>query len=516
MIAVPKHAVLTMRGRIRPARLNSLLSNRVIRSRWHACHAGRERQLEPHRWRAKWAPWLRKGQCGKQCQASPVNARESRRMSIEAWYLLIGALLILVVVANTHIQRWPVSTAIAYLAIGWGLGAAGLIQLDGVRHAKWLEHATELGVIIPLFSAGLKLRLPISDRAWRCPLALAFIAMAVTVGLLSLLGYAALGLPLGAAIILGAVLAPTDPVLASEVQVAKPGDRDQLRFRLTAEAGMNDGTAFPFVMLGLGLLQLHEIGRGGGRWILVDVIWAVLGGIATGAVCGWLVARWIVHLRQTRKSALGGDDFVALGMIALTYGLAVAAHTYGFLAVFAAGVAVRTVERRMTGHEHPLDVRDVPEPISRLAAHPEGAPGYLASAVLQFSEQLERMAELGLVLAAGAMIASTRFDPTAICVALLLLFVIRPVSTVAITAFFKTPRRESLLAAWFGIRGIGSLYYLFYAIDKGLPEPLARQLIGLVLPAVAISVCLHGATAGPLMARYERWQQRKHEQDPGR
>ncbi len=118
-------------------------------------------------------------------------------MKIEAWYLVIGLLLLLVVVANTHIRRWPVSTAITYLAIGWGLGAAGFIHLDGIRHATWLEHATEVGVIVSLFSAGLKLRIRITDKVWQCPVALAFVAMAVTVALVSSLGYFALGLPLG-------------------------------------------------------------------------------------------------------------------------------------------------------------------------------------------------------------------------------------------------------------------------------------------------------------------------------
>jgi NhaP-type Na+/H+ or K+/H+ antiporter len=158
----------------------------------------------------------------------------------------------------------------------------------------------------------------------------------------------------------------------------------------------------------------------------------------------------------------------------------------------------------MSGHAKPIEVNEVPVPIEKLETDPKGAPGYLASAVLEFNEQLERMAELALVLAAGALIATTPFNPVALAVGAVLILVIRPLSTYPITSYFGASRHESLLVAWFGIRGVGSLYYLFYAVHHGVDDALAEQLVGLVLPIVALSICIHGATAGPLMARYER------------
>ena len=138
-------------------------------------------------------------------------------MELARWYVLIGGLLIVLVIASGTLRRLPISTAMLYLAIGWVTGKLGWIALDAAGHARLLEVATEIALIVSLFAAGLKLRRPLSSRLWRLPVALAFGAMALTVGLVALAGSLWLGLPLGAAVILGAVLAPTDPVLATEV-----------------------------------------------------------------------------------------------------------------------------------------------------------------------------------------------------------------------------------------------------------------------------------------------------------
>ena len=128
--------------------------------------------------------------------------------------------------------------------------------------------------------------------------------MLITVGLVAFAGVVGLGLSVGAAVVLGAVLAPTDPVLASDVQMRHPSDQDNVRFSLTGEAGMNDGTAFPFLMLGLGLLGLHNLGSAGWRWFLVDVLWATAGGLAVGALLGVLTSRFVLYLRREHREAL--------------------------------------------------------------------------------------------------------------------------------------------------------------------------------------------------------------------
>ena len=169
-----------------------------------------------------------------------------------------------------------------YLLIGIALGPwwHGVIRVDPILHAPWLHHAAEVSVIISLFTVGMKLRLPLLDRRLRPALCLAFVSMTITVGLVATAGVWLLGLPLGAAVLLGGILAPTDPVLASDVQTKDPHDQNKLRLTLTAEGGLNDGTAFPFVLLGLGLLGLHDLGENGQRWWLMDVAWAVFGGLS--------------------------------------------------------------------------------------------------------------------------------------------------------------------------------------------------------------------------------------------
>jgi NhaP-type Na+/H+ or K+/H+ antiporter len=244
------------------------------------------------------------------------------------------------------LKRLPVSTAMICLAIGLALGPFGaeLIRLDPIRDAEFLERLTEVAVIVSLFTAGLKLRLPLRDRRWLVPLRLAVVSMVLTVGLIAIAGRLILELPWGAAVLLGAILAPTDPVLASDVQVESPWAPDRLRFGLTGEAGLNDGTAFPFVMLGLGMLGARELGSFGWRWLAVDVVWAVAAGLAIGGLLGTAVGRFVLYLRREHREGLGPDEFLALGLIALSYGVAIAVEAYGFLAVFAAGLALRRVE----------------------------------------------------------------------------------------------------------------------------------------------------------------------------
>lgn len=267
------------------------------------------------------------------------------------WCVIIGALFISMALVSSVLKRLPLTTSILYLGAGIALGPLGfkLLDLNAVSQAHALERITEVAVLVSLFTSGLKLRLSLKDPMWQLPLRLAFGSMVLTVALISAIGVYGLGLPLGASILLGAILSPTDPVLASDVQVEDAGDRDRLRFSLTGEAGLNDGTAFPFVMLGLGLLGLHELGEGGWRWIAIDVLWSIVGGLAIGAGCGTLVGSLVLYLRREHKEAVGLDDFLALGLIAFSYGAALLCHSLGFLAVFAAGVALRATERRHAG-----------------------------------------------------------------------------------------------------------------------------------------------------------------------
>ncbi|HYH81923.1 MAG TPA: cation:proton antiporter, partial [Longimicrobium sp.] len=374
------------------------------------------------------------------------------------WFVLVGILFVGMALSRSVLQRLPLSTAMLYLVVGVALGphGAGLLDVDVVAQAAVWERVTEVAVLISLFAAGLKLSVPLSDGRWLLPLRLATVSMTLTVGLVALVGVWAMGLSWGAAILLGAILAPTDPVLASDVQVTHPSDRDRLRFGLTGEAGLNDGAAFPFVMLGLGLLGLHDIGVGGWRWFAVDVAWAVAAGLGAGALLGTLIGRLVLYLRKTHQEAVGLDDFLALGLIALAYGVALLAHGYGFLAVFAAGLALRRIERRATGGgEPPREVvaAAASADAETLATDPEKAPAFMAQAALGFTEQIERIGELAVVLLLGGMISWRSLPPSALWFIPLLLLVIRPAAVHAGLLGSRTTGPQRRLIAWFGIRG---------------------------------------------------------------
>ncbi|HET9960421.1 MAG TPA: cation:proton antiporter, partial [Polyangiaceae bacterium] len=363
-----------------------------------------------------------------------------------------------------------------------------------------LERLSEVAVLISLFTAGLKLNAPFEDSRWALPFRLAFVSMAASVGLTTLVGVMVMGLPLGVAVLCGAVLAPTDPVLASDVQVEHAGDRDRLRFALTGEAGLNDGSTLPFILLGLGLLGLHPLGETGWRWLLLDVLWSTAAGAAIGFLIGTSIGRVVVHLRTRHKEALGLDEFLTLGLIALAYGVAVICSSNGFLSVFAAGLALRRIQARHKQSEL------APQGVSRaeLAASPEQAPTYMTEAVLDFNEQLERLGELTLVLLVAGTLRLDQTPEAALWFVPLLLGCIRPLSVWLGTLASRSTGQQRALMGWFGIRGIGSVYYLMFIINHGLPEPYRSLLVGLTLTTVAVSIVVHGISVTPLMNQYTR------------
>ena len=424
-------------------------------------------------------------------------------MPFTAWFLALGALFIVMALAGSAVKRLPFSPAMLYLGAGVLLGPriAGLVELDPIADATLLERLSEIAVIVSLFTTGLKLRVPLRHRLWRAPLRLAFLTMILTVAGVTVAGFYLLGLSLGAAVLLGAVVAPTDPVLASDVQVEHEHDTETVRFGLTGEAGLNDGAAFPFVMLGLGLLGLHELGDWGWRWLAVDVAWGVIAGLVVGAACGAAIARLVLYLRHHHREALGLDEFLALGLIALAYGLSLLVGAYGFLAVFAAGVALGRTERQSPEAAPPTTVDTAAR-----ASEPGGpdVPVTMAQAVLTFNEQFERLAEVALVLCVGAMVTQVSWpDHGAVFLAALLL-VIRPLAVYLGLLGVGLSGVQLAFMSWFGVRGVGSLYYLSYALVFGVFGGEARLLADLTLIVITASIVLHGVSVTPLMRLYQR------------
>jgi sodium/hydrogen antiporter len=426
---------------------------------------------------------------------------------LTTWFLLIGAFLLLMVLVGTLLQRLPISAAIIYLLIGVALGqyGLGLITLDPMLHAKTLELVAEVAVLISLFTVGLKLRVSVFDRAWRLPLRLAGGTMIITIGLIAALAMVVFNLALGPALLLGAILAPTDPVLASDVQVRNAGDKDRVRFGLTGEGGLNDGIAFPFVMLGLGLMGLHEIGADGYRWFWHDVVWSIATGVSSGWLCGFFVGYWVLYLRRVHREALGLEEFLVLGLIAFSYGLALLIHGYGFLAVFAAGLGLRRIGRVSFTAAPSTASRPVQQPVVDDTNENEATetPPEMANALIDFNEQLERIVEVAVVVLLGSIITTQSFTPAVLWFCALLFIFIRPTAVILGLVGSRTPRRQIRLLAWFGIRGLGSLYYLMFAINHGLPDEVAEAFVNLVFGVIATSIVVHGISATPLMERYQ-------------
>ena len=433
-------------------------------------------------------------------------------MNFDLLYILIGVLLVSVAMLASSVKRLPLSETMIYLAVGAAFGPLGLgfLVIDAEALSGLLERLAEIAVIISLFTTGLKLRVPLHDPQWWIPIGLASGSMVLTVGMVTIVGMFGLGLPLGGAVLLGAVLAPTDPVLASGVQLEDVRDRNRLRFSLTGEAGLNDGTAFPFVMLGLGLCGLHELGAGGWKWWVIDVVWAIGAGLSIGAVCGALIGRAVIYLRREHHEGTGRDELLALGLIALSYGAAVQVHAYGFLAVFAAGLALRAVERRHTGNELPpeeLATEAILKP-DEIATHPEKAPAHMAGAVLAVNEQMERIVEVALVLVIAAALSPQYLRIDEMWFIAVLFLVIRPIAVHVGLLRQKITTSERRLISWFGIRGIGSLYYLMFVVNQGLPNDLTSQLISLTLTTIAVSIIAHGITVTPMMNWYQNRRRR--------
>ncbi len=384
--------------------------------------------------------------------------------------------------ALSHQRERAFSASLIYL--GLGLAAATIIDIldvdwiDPLADAELVEHLAEFAVIVALFGTGLKIDRALDSRAWGSVARLLVIVMPLTIGAVTLFGVAAMGLSLGAALLLGAILAPTDPVLAGDVGIGPPGDEEEREpnFALTAEAGLNDGLAFPFVLGGV--FVATEGGTGWvGEWLAADVLYAIAVGVAVGAAGGYLIAASIVRLRNSDLLTPALDGWVAVGAVLLVYGIGEIAGGYGFLAAFASGLAFRRYEQ---GHELHRSVHD-------------GA------------EVVEKFSELALILLLGSMVTIGGLGEAGAGGWLLvpvLLLVIRPLATLVGFAGSRVSPGDRAFIGWFGVRGIGSLYYVAVAIGLGaLPADDERTLFWTVAACVVGSIVVHGITAAPVSRR---------------
>lgn len=441
-------------------------------------------------------------------------------MSFILCMTVLGALLMMLALTSSYLRWLPVTTSAVCLAFGFAIGPAGLdmLNLDFQQASGWLERLTEVAVLFSLFSTGIKLRLPLTSKAWRSAYWLAGPVMLVTIAGTAVAAHYLFGLSWGISILLGAMLSPTDPVLASLVQVNSAQDSDRLRFGLSGEAGLNDGTAFPFVIFAL-LFLTHGAGDMNWvqHWAIKNLLWGVPVGLLIGYGLGRGVGHLMIYLRiKNADSDTSPNDFLALALIAISYVVANGLGAFGFLSVFAAGLGLRQAEARITQSEVPAEHLAQPV-IGHMSGSVERATvaekedlsesqlaaGVMMGDMLAFGSLVERSMEVLLITLLGASLA-LYWDWRAIGLGLALFCVIRPVAVWLLISRRLLNKRQKALVGWFGIRGIGSLFYLCFALGHGLPKDVAHASIGLTLSVVALSILLHGVSIQPLLERYER------------
>ncbi len=414
-------------------------------------------------------------------------------------FIVFGAGLMLAVSLERWLSRHWLSLPIIYVGVGFALWSLPLglphfnPTVDGFD-AITLEYTTEFIVIASLMAAGIAIDRPVSWINWRQIWPLLFITMPLSIAAVALLGWWALGLAPASAILLGAALAPTDPVLARSVQVGPPGEnkRHDVRFSLTVEAGINDGLAFPFTYLAIAAVGMTALGTWTLEWVAIDLFWRIIAG---GAV-GWAVGRvgaWYVFEREAdapldeideaSESADApkystSEGLIVLGTLLLAYGVAELLEGYGFLAVFVGAVTARQRENRSRYH--------------KISHH--------------FIDQIEQIVLVAVLFGFGAMLASGVLAPltwTGALIGLALILIIRPVAGFIAEARSDLPLIGTLAIAFLGVRGMGSIYYLSYGQNHGQFGQL-DQLWAVASFTILASIVIHGVVSGPLILAAEK------------
>lgn len=409
---------------------------------------------------------------------------------IDVVYACTGLGALCAAVLPTALAKRPLSLPMVFLAAGFlvfALPLDALPELDPVRERVLVEHLTEVCVVVALMGAGLAINRPPGRRAWSTTWRLLGLAMPLTILLTAGAAILLLGWPPAVALLVAAALAPTDPVLAAEVRVGEPtddeDDEDEVRFALTSEAGLNDGLAFPFVLAAVALTTASATGwstDGVWHWMWSDIlVRSVVGlavGLGVGRLLGWMFfkASWkALRLSEHR------EGFVALAATFTAYGLTELLHGYGFLAVFVAACTIRSAERAHRYHR----------------------------VMHAFTDQVERLLTAVILFLVGGYVADGGLSALTwrgALLGLVLVLLIRPAVGWAVQVRGRARGKERAAIAFFGIRGIGSFFYLAYALGEADFAAPVRELWAVVTFAVLVSVLLHGVTATPATARLDR------------
>lgn len=408
-------------------------------------------------------------------------------------YLAVGIATLVAALLPRLLGNVPVSMPMIF--VGAGMAAFALFPVlpdpDPTQHSFFALHLTELCVIVSLMGAGLAINRVFNWRTWSTTWRLLAITMPLSIAAVALLGWWGLGLGVASAVLLAAALAPTDPVLANEVQVSEPltedqeGDDDEARFAITSEAGLNDGLAFPFTYAAIAISMAGVAPAGWlGEWLIIDVVWRVGMGVLIGLGAGWLLGRLFFSSFSQRLGFTDkADGLIALAATFLAYGAAEVAEGYGFVAVFVCACTIRAAERAHGLH-----------------------------AVLHtFVEQIERLLTVAVLILLGGAVARGLLESLTLPDILLagtILLVIRPLAGLIGLTPGKTGPRERGVIAFFGVRGVGSLFYIAYGVQNGA-FPDGERLWAIVSAVILGSILIHGVAATPTMTLLDRARRRR-------
>jgi NhaP-type Na+/H+ or K+/H+ antiporter len=401
----------------------------------------------------------------------------------------VGAAILGAAVLPVLLAGRAMSFPMIYVALGMAVFGLPLRLpvVDPLAEGDVVERLTELAVIVSLMGAGLKIDRRVGWASWDITWRMLAVAMPLTIAGVALLGWWVAGLVPASALLLGAALAPTDPVLASDVQVGPPGseEEDDVRFSLTSEAGLNDGLAFPFTNAAIAMAAAGSAGLGSwlGGWALDDVLVKLTIGFLVGVVGGRAIGALIFRLPTTRPIAESTEGFVALAATLLVYGVAELSHGYGFLSVFVAATVIRNHERDHEYHE---------------VLHAS-------------SESIERLVSAALLVLLGGAVIDGALAPLTLAgavVGVALVMVVRPLAGWLSLLGTRAPPGERWAIAFFGIRGVGSVYYLAYALNEAEFRG-ADDLWAVAAFVILLSVVVHGVTAAPIMRHIDLRRERR-------
>ncbi|KAB7897224.1 sodium:proton antiporter [Rouxiella sp. S1S-2] len=432
-------------------------------------------------------------------------------MNYLAWTAATGGLLLLMSLSYGWINRTPVPIFGVYLLVGVVCGPWGfdVLRLDVLQHSTLVSRITEIAIATSLFITGLKIRLPLRASIWKIGFRLAMPGMILTVLGVMVIAHYLTGLSWPISLALAAIIAPTDPVLASLIAINDARDDDSLRLSLSSEAGLNDGTALPLLMLALlwhnadGALSTEKWLH----WLAVDVVWALVVGLAIGYGLGRLIGLIATRFRHSQGD-VAPSDFIALALICLSFSLAMAVDASGFLAAFAAGVGLRSAELRVQ-QKNPVAEEQEENPPAEMMVNPHlrhaiekrsplKSVGLVIGDALSFGDTIERLLAAAIVIVLGITLAQ-HWDAMGLILAFILFFIIRPLAVYISTWKSSYSRQQRLLFGWLGIRGIGSLNYIAYAYMHGMQGADAEVMTNCALTIITASVLIHGITVTPLL-----------------